>query len=200
MAELQPLLKNQGRSESFYFLQGRRESNAAINREGEAEGRGINRAPSITRTNRDASLSSSRGQGFFVGLAKWLGLSSSKSNSGSGTKLRKVPIKVEPKVFFANERTFLAWLHMAITLAGVAVAITAFAETNKWSVYYGLALMPVAIAFCVYALWLYTKRAQMIRRKDPGPYEDRMGPTILATLLAVSMLVNFAMKIFELNT
>jgi hypothetical protein len=27
---------------------------------------------------------------------------------------RKVPVKVEPKVFFANERTYLAWLHMAV--------------------------------------------------------------------------------------
>ena len=30
---------------------------------------------------------------------------------------RKVPVKVEPKVFFANERTYLAWLHMSIILA-----------------------------------------------------------------------------------
>lgn len=28
---------------------------------------------------------------------------------------RKVPVKVEPKVFFANERTYLAWLHMAVS-------------------------------------------------------------------------------------
>jgi hypothetical protein len=27
---------------------------------------------------------------------------------------RKVPVKVEPKVFFANERTYLAWIHMAV--------------------------------------------------------------------------------------
>lgn len=40
-------------------------------------------------------------------------------------KQRKVPVKVEPKVFFANERTFLAWLHMSITLASIAVAIVA---------------------------------------------------------------------------
>ena len=32
---------------------------------------------------------------------------------------RKVPVKVEPKVYFANERTFLAWLHMSVTLAGI---------------------------------------------------------------------------------
>ena len=84
-------------------------------------------------------------------------------------KPRKVPVKVEPKVFFANERTFLAWLHMSVTLASISIAIVAFAESNEWSQIYGLMLLPVSIAFCAYALWMYTKRSAMIRRKDPGP-------------------------------
>lgn len=46
-----------------------------------------------------------------------------------------------------------------------------FAEANAWSQIYGLLLMPVAIAFCVYSLWMYIKRAGMIRRKEPGPCE-----------------------------
>jgi hypothetical protein len=33
--------------------------------------------------------------------------------------------QVEPKVFFANERTFLAWLNMSVTLASISVAILA---------------------------------------------------------------------------
>ena len=44
-----------------------------------------------------------------------------------------------------------------------------FAEANEWSQVYGMLLLPVAIAFTAYALWMYTKRAAMIRRKDPGP-------------------------------
>ncbi len=43
----------------------------------------------------------------------------------STPKARMVPVKVEPKVFFANERTFLAWLHMSVTLASISVAIVA---------------------------------------------------------------------------
>ena len=45
--------------------------------------------------------------------------------SGTNHKQRKIPIKIEPKVFFANERTFLAWLHMSITLAAIAIGIVA---------------------------------------------------------------------------
>eukprot|EP01038_Epipyxis_sp_PR26KG_P012337 gene12337-16547_t len=108
-------------------------------------------------------------------------------------KPRKVPVKVEPKVFFANERTFLAWLHMSVTLASISVAIVAFAEANEWSQIYGLLLMPVAIAFCVYSLWMYMKRSAMIRRKDPGPF-------LLASMLGLAILVNFGVKLYDYST
>jgi uncharacterized membrane protein YidH (DUF202 family) len=120
--------------------------------------------------------------------------------SNSLDKPRKVPVKVEPKVFFANERTFLSWLHMSVTLASISVAIVAFAEANEWSQLYGLLLMPVAIAFCVYSLWTYLKRARMIRLKHPGPYDDRVGPVVLAVLLGLSILVNFCVKLFYLSS
>jgi uncharacterized membrane protein YidH (DUF202 family) len=112
-------------------------------------------------------------------------------------KPRKVPVKIEPKVFFANERTFLAWLHMSVTLASISVAIVAFAESNEWSQIYGLLLMPVAISFCCYSLYMYTKRANMIRNKEPGPYEDKFGPTALAIMLGLAILVNFCVKLFD---
>lgn len=44
-----------------------------------------------------------------------------------------------------------------------------FAEANAWSQVYGLLLLPVAIAFCVYSLYTYMRRADMIRKKLPGP-------------------------------
>lgn len=121
-------------------------------------------------------------------------------SSGSAAKPRKVPVKVEPKVFFANERTFLAWLHMSVTLASISVAIVAFAEANRWSQLYGLLLMPCSIAFCVYSLWMYIKRAGMIRRKDPGPYEDLLGPIVLSGMLALSIIVNFLVKMYDYST
>jgi hypothetical protein len=47
---------------------------------------------------------------------------------------------------------------------------------------------------------MYVKRAGMIRRKDPGPYEDRLGPIVLASLLAVSILINFGVKLYDYAT
>lgn len=45
---------------------------------------------------------------------------------GPSSYVRKIPVKVEPKVFFANERTFLAWLHMSLTLASISVGIVSY--------------------------------------------------------------------------
>jgi hypothetical protein len=60
--------------------------------------------------------------------------------------------------------------------------------------------MPVAIAFCVYSLWTYMKRAKMIRLKHPGPYEDKIGPVVLAVLLGASIVVNFFVKLYYLSS
>ena len=117
---------------------------------------------------------------------------------GTLPRERKVPIKVEPKVFFANERTFLAWLHASVLLAGASVAIVAFADANPWSQLYGVMLLPVAISFICYSMYQYARRAAMIRRKDPGPYEDTVGPTVLAVMLMISILAQFAIKIYTL--
>jgi uncharacterized membrane protein YidH (DUF202 family) len=67
---------------------------------------------------------------------------------------RKVPVKVDPKVFFANERTFLAWLHVSTILAGASVAIVAFSaeHTAGPDQLYGVILLPVSISFIVYAM------------------------------------------------
>ena len=105
-----------------------------------------------------------------TGATSWfMGLFGRKGYQSIQSKLRKVPTKVEPKVFFANERTFLSWMHMAVTLSSIAVAILAFAESNEWSQVYGLMLMPVAISFVCYSLYMYMKRATMIRARHPGP-------------------------------
>lgn len=58
-------------------------------------------------------------------------------------------------------------------------------------------MLPVAICFCIYALRTYIRRASMIRRREPGPYEDRVGPVALTILLVLSILVNFCLKLYE---
>lgn len=39
--------------------------------------------------------------------------------------------KPEPKTYFANERTFLSWLHMALTMGSIAAAMLGFSTGGK---------------------------------------------------------------------
>jgi uncharacterized membrane protein YidH (DUF202 family) len=134
--------------------------------------------------------------------------SSSARHGDIGTllKQRKAPIKIEPKVFFANERTFLAWMHLSVMLAGASIAILAFADNsdsenggNPLSQLYGVMLLPVAIAFIVYSMYQYTRRAAMIRTRHPGPYEDTTGPAVLGVMLMMSIVAQFALKLYSLT-
>ena len=72
----------------------------------------------------------------------------------TGRRPGKGAVKVDPKIFFAHERTFLAWLHSALLLAGTSIAIMSFSDADDLtSQLYGVFLLPVAILFIFYAMY-----------------------------------------------
>jgi len=131
------------------------------------------------------------------------GTKEKKDKSATQTRMvkpRKAPIKIEPKVFFANERTFLAWMHVSVILAGASVAILALSDyENIGKQLYGLIMLPVAVAFLLYSMYQYVKRSYMIRHKLPGPYDDSVGPTVLGVMLMVSISAQFIIKLMSID-
>ena len=82
----------------------------------------------------------------------------SRAKKNKGMKPRKIPMRIEPKTYFANERTFLSWLHMAVTLGSVG-GFKFTLDKNRtdcegqeyhWVPYTGAALVGVAIVFIIY--------------------------------------------------
>ncbi|KAI0700600.1 hypothetical protein BC835DRAFT_1404819 [Cytidiella melzeri] len=103
-----------------------------------------------------------------------------------------LPVKVEPKVSFANERTFLSWLHFTVVLGGLAVGLLNFGDkVGKIS---AAMFSLVAVAVMLYALWTYHWRAASIRSGGRGPYDDRVGPTVLCAALLGAIIVNFVLR------
>ena len=52
----------------------------------------------------------------------------------------------------------------------------------------------VSMSVMLYALYMYHWRAQMIRRKEYGPYDDRVGPTFLCSALLLAVVINFWLR------
>ncbi|CZS92318.1 probable negative regulator of cdc42 [Rhynchosporium agropyri] len=104
-----------------------------------------------------------------------------------------LPTRVEPKVFFANERTFLSWMNFAVILGALAVGMLNFGDkTAFWS---AVAFTGVAMLTMVYAVWTYHWRAASIRVKSQTGFDDKIGPTLLAAALLVAISVNFVLRI-----
>lgn len=77
-----------------------------------------------------------------------------------------MPLKVEPKTFFANERTFIQWVSAAILILAMSTALSAFSETS--AKVGGVILMPIAVFFLFYAAWVFHWRANKIRTGHDG--------------------------------
>ncbi|KAG9093490.1 vacuolar transporter chaperone [Ceratobasidium sp. UAMH 11750] len=106
-----------------------------------------------------------------------------------------LPVRVEPKVFFANERTFLSWLHFTVVLGGLAVGLLNFGD-KVGRISAGMFSF-VAMAVMIYALVTYHWRAAAIARRGSGPYDDRLGPTLLCIALLAAIIVNFVLRFTE---
>lgn len=72
---------------------------------------------------------------------------------GSYILPRAVPIKIEPKVVFAAERTFLLWMHSSLWLIAGSMAILAYGKDDPQKILYGATIFPVGIVFIIYALY-----------------------------------------------
>jgi len=104
-----------------------------------------------------------------------------------------LPTRVEPKVFFANERTFLSWLNFAVVLGALAIGLLNFGDRVA-RISAGLFTL-VAMATMVYALVTFHWRAKSIRQRGQGGFDDRLGPSILALALLAAVVVNFVLRI-----
>jgi uncharacterized membrane protein YidH (DUF202 family) len=100
---------------------------------------------------------------------------------------------VEPKVFFANERTFLSWLNFTVILGALAVGMLNFGDRPAFISAFLFTV--VAMATMVYALYTYHWRAKSIRLRGQAGFDDRFGPTFLAVILMVAVVVNFVLRI-----
>jgi SPX domain protein involved in polyphosphate accumulation/uncharacterized membrane protein YidH (DUF202 family) len=103
--------------------------------------------------------------------------------------------KVEPKVFFANERTFLHWLHMSVFLSSVSATILAFGGLKVQL--FALILLPLSLGIAAYALHIFHWRAERIRLRIPGRWDDPLGPVVIAMTIGSLLVLQFAIELHK---
>ena len=122
-----------------------------------------------------------------------------------------VPVRVEPKVYFAAERTFLAWLEFSIILGSIAAALLNFSgertsDSKIPSHKHTSHSVPLAFAssLCftilaclslIYSLAIYLYRSKAIRERRAARYYDKWGPTVLCLGLAAAVGISFGVRV-----
>ncbi|CAO3642199.1 unnamed protein product [Cunninghamella blakesleeana] len=106
-----------------------------------------------------------------------------------------LPMRIEPKVFFANERTFLSWLHFTVVLGGLAIGLLNFGD--KIGQISALIFTIIAMFVMLYSLYTFHWRANKIRNRLNASYDDRFGPSMLCVLLLAGVTVNLYLRMAD---
>ncbi|KOS16928.1 Vacuolar transporter chaperone 4 [Escovopsis weberi] len=104
-----------------------------------------------------------------------------------------VPVRVEPKVYFAAERTFLGWLEYSIYIGTIATTLLNFGDHPTPTSFWVAGIFTfLAIFSLMYSVGMYLYRSSMIRERKAARYYDKWGPSILCAALFGAAAVNFA--------
>lgn len=107
-------------------------------------------------------------------------------------------VKVETKVWLANERTFIKWMHVAFILTTVSLGLYNSARSNSGRVL-GAVYALISVAMACWGYYIYAKRANMIRARSAEHFDSFLGPIFVCFALMVSLTVNFVWKLHEIR-
>ncbi|KAG0252814.1 vacuolar transporter chaperone [Mortierella polycephala] len=108
-------------------------------------------------------------------------------------KRAMAPVRMEPKVFFANERTFLNWLQFTVLLGSISLTLLNFG--NYMTRISGAVLTVITLLAMIYALGIFHIRlSNILSTKSDRQFHDRYGPTVLCVFLFGAYFLNFYTK------
>ncbi|KAF5376175.1 hypothetical protein D9757_009337 [Collybiopsis confluens] len=111
-----------------------------------------------------------------------------------------IPVRIEPKVYFAAERTFLKWLNTSVFIGTIATALLNFTSPTDSHGLISAALFTFcALVAIAYSAGIFVYRTYRLRaRRAEGLYYDKYGPTLLCLVLGLAMGVNIGLRYGEM--
>lgn len=105
-------------------------------------------------------------------------------------------VKVEAKVWLANQRTFIKWMHIVVLLASVSVALYNAADPeNHLAKGISVAYTAIAIFAGVWGWAMYMWRSTLIRQRSGRDFDSVLGPVVVCIALAIALVANFTFKV-----
>ncbi|KAJ9141906.1 VTC domain-containing protein [Pleurostoma richardsiae] len=105
------------------------------------------------------------------------------------------PLKIEPKVWLANERTFLKWQHICILLGGLSVALyNTAAGQSSVAAAMGVVYIAVAVFAGLWGYYMHRTRREMIIARSGKDFDNMIGPMVVSGALVVALIVNFVFQ------
>jgi len=106
-------------------------------------------------------------------------------------------LKVEPKVWLANERTFLKWQHICILLGSLAVGLYTAAGEDIVAEFMGIAYIVIAVFAGLWGYYMHHTRRNMIVARSGKDFDNMIGPMIVSFALIIALVLNFVFKYQE---
>ncbi|WFD40944.1 uncharacterized protein MJAP1_003935 [Malassezia japonica] len=130
-------------------------------------------------------------------------------------KPRKVqsPVKVEAKVWFANERTWISWLRASILMGTLSLALFNSASyfdpepvpppfepgpgmggnsrAAKTVRTFGIIYALISVLVLLWGLYNYQRRVTLIKSRWAGSFDDLIGPPLVCGVTFIAILANF---------
>ncbi|WIA20489.1 hypothetical protein OEZ85_004889 [Tetradesmus obliquus] len=120
--------------------------------------------------------------------------------------------RTEAKAYFANERTFLHWMNVSVTIGSISAALSGVAghAHRSWGDDYtssalyvrvlSMFMLATSIMIAVWGGYNFNNRANMLTLKLDGPYDSKVLPAVLAVTLVASLMVVFSGAVMRLHS
>ncbi|KAF6842324.1 vacuolar transporter chaperone 2 [Colletotrichum musicola] len=100
-------------------------------------------------------------------------------------------LKIEPKVWLANERTFLKWQHICILLGALSVSLYTAAGENFLAEVMGVVYILIAVFAGLWGYGMMHVRRRMIIDRSGKDFDNLVGPLIISVALMIALVLNF---------
>jgi SPX domain protein involved in polyphosphate accumulation/uncharacterized membrane protein YidH (DUF202 family) len=105
------------------------------------------------------------------------------------------PLRIEPKVWLANERTFLKWQHICILLGALAVSLYTAAGEDTLAEAMGIGYIIIAVSAGGWGYYMHRIRRSMIIQRSGKHFDNLAGPIVISVALMVALTLNFSFAV-----